>query len=111
MPKSSQRRQPPPCVSVTFRADPMVPESKLEQTEHGLVPKDEGWYVLNLRDAEWRYADGRGAVCVVSDDFEGRRRESDQHHTPRRNVDAGGARPSKGRNPSSPTTRGETMKY
>ena len=44
----------------------MVPESKLEKTEHGLVPKGEGWYVLNMRDAEWRHADGRGAVCVVA---------------------------------------------
>jgi mannose-6-phosphate isomerase-like protein (cupin superfamily) len=33
-----------------------------------------GWLVLNLRDAEWRYADGRGAVCAVLDDFEGERR-------------------------------------
>ena len=45
---------------------PMVPESKLEKTEHGLTPTGTGWYVLNLRDAEWRHADGRGAVCVVS---------------------------------------------
>jgi uncharacterized cupin superfamily protein len=56
----------------------VIPESKLEQTEHGLVPQGAGWYVLNMRDAEWRYADGRGAVCVMSDDFEGRRREPDQ---------------------------------
>jgi uncharacterized cupin superfamily protein len=56
----------------------MVPESNLEKTEHGLVPSGEGWYVLNMRDAEWRHADGRGAVCVVADDFEGWRRESDQ---------------------------------
>jgi uncharacterized cupin superfamily protein len=53
----------------------VVRESKLEQTEHGLVPKGEGWFVLNLRDAEWRHADGRGAVCVVVDDFEGWRRD------------------------------------
>jgi uncharacterized cupin superfamily protein len=52
----------------------MVPESELEQTEHGLVPKAGGWYVLNMRDAEWRHADGRGAVCVVADDFEGWRK-------------------------------------
>ncbi|MGH3072538.1 MAG: cupin domain-containing protein [Gaiellaceae bacterium] len=55
----------------------VVPESQLEQTEHGLVPKGEGWYVVNLREAEWRQADGRGAVCVALDDFEGWRR-SDQ---------------------------------
>jgi uncharacterized cupin superfamily protein len=52
----------------------MVPESKLERTDHGLVPTGEGWFVLNMRDAVWRHADGRGAVCVVGDDFEGERR-------------------------------------
>jgi uncharacterized cupin superfamily protein len=53
-------------------------EARLERTEHGLAPAGEGWYVLNLRDAEWRHAAGRGAVCVVSDDFEGWRRSGDQ---------------------------------
>jgi mannose-6-phosphate isomerase-like protein (cupin superfamily) len=52
----------------------VVPESKLEQTPHGLVPQGEGWFVLGLRDAEWRHAEGRGAVCVVLDDFENVRR-------------------------------------
>ena len=52
----------------------MVPEAKLEETEHGLAPRGDGWYVLNMRDAEWRHADGRGAVCLVGDDFEGWRR-------------------------------------
>jgi uncharacterized cupin superfamily protein len=56
----------------------VVPEAQLERTEHGLSPTGGGWYVLNMRDAEWRHADGRGAVCVVGDDFEGRRRSSDQ---------------------------------
>jgi uncharacterized cupin superfamily protein len=51
----------------------VVPESKLEQTEHGLVPEGEGWFVLNMRDAVWRHVDGRGAVCVVGDDFEDER--------------------------------------
>ena len=31
-----------------------------------------------MRDAEWRHAQGRGAVCVVGDDFEGWRRDADQ---------------------------------
>ena len=52
----------------------MVPESELEKTEHGLVARGDGWFVLNLRDAEWRHAAGRGAVCTVADDFEGERR-------------------------------------
>ena len=51
----------------------MVPESKLEKNEHGLVSKGEGWFVLNMRDAVWRHVDGRGAVCAVADDFEGER--------------------------------------
>jgi uncharacterized cupin superfamily protein len=45
----------------------MVPESRLESTEHGLVPSHEGWFVLNARDAAWRHEEGRSAVC----DFEG----------------------------------------
>jgi uncharacterized cupin superfamily protein len=52
----------------------MVPESKPQHTEHGLVPAGEGWFVLNLRDAPRRHVDGRGAVCVVLDDFEDERR-------------------------------------
>jgi uncharacterized cupin superfamily protein len=53
----------------------MVPEAALERTEHGLAPKGAGWFVLNLRDAEWRHAEGRGAVCIAVDDFEGWRAE------------------------------------
>ena len=45
----------------------MVPEAPLEQTEHGLAPKSDGWFVLNAREAGWRSAEGRGAVS----DFEG----------------------------------------
>ena len=45
----------------------MVPEAQLESTEHGLVPKGDGWFVLNARDARWRAGRGRGAYCI----FEG----------------------------------------
>ncbi|HEX7626869.1 MAG TPA: cupin domain-containing protein [Gaiellaceae bacterium] len=45
----------------------MVPEAELEATEGGLLPKGEGWFVLNARDAGWRHGPGRTAVC----DFEG----------------------------------------
>jgi uncharacterized cupin superfamily protein len=40
----------------------MVPEAPLEQTEHGLVPKGEGWFVLNARDAAWLEGE-LGAYC------------------------------------------------
>ncbi len=58
--------------------DRRVREARLQQTENGLAPEGDGWYVLNMREAEWRHVDRRGAVCVVSDDFEGWRRDADQ---------------------------------
>jgi uncharacterized cupin superfamily protein len=45
----------------------MVPESRLESTEHGLVPMGDGWFVLNARDARWNHTEGRSAIC----EFEG----------------------------------------
>ena len=45
----------------------MVPESPLEPTEHGLVPKGRGWFVLNAREAPWIERKGRGAYS----EFEG----------------------------------------
>jgi hypothetical protein len=29
----------------------MVPEARLEESQHGLVATGEGWYVLNPRDS------------------------------------------------------------
>ena len=45
----------------------MIPESQLEQTDAGLVPKGDGWFVVNAREARWRHAPGRSAMCA----FEG----------------------------------------
>jgi uncharacterized cupin superfamily protein len=45
----------------------MVPEAELERTEHGLVAKGDGWYVVNARETRWYHAEGRSAFC----DFEG----------------------------------------
>ena len=36
-------------------------------TEHGLVPKGDGWFVLNARDTHWWERTGRGVLC----EFEG----------------------------------------
>ena len=38
----------------------MVPEAPFEQTETGLAPVGEGWFVLNAREARWRHPPGRG---------------------------------------------------
>ena len=40
-----------------------IPEAKLEPTEHGVVPKGDGWFVLNAREAGWRDGEGRPAIC------------------------------------------------
>jgi uncharacterized cupin superfamily protein len=38
----------------------MVPEAPLDQTEAGLVPAGDGWFVLNARDGRWLHREGRG---------------------------------------------------
>jgi len=45
----------------------VVPEAPLEQTEHGLVPAGEGWFVVNTREARWR-EDSFGKVCFYEGD-------------------------------------------
>lgn len=41
----------------------MVPEAPLEDTDAGKVAKGDGWFVLNAKDAQWWYIDGRPAFC------------------------------------------------
>lgn len=48
----------------------MVPEAPLEQTDHGLVAKGEGWYVVNAREVRWLHTDGRGAFCDTEGDVD-----------------------------------------
>jgi uncharacterized cupin superfamily protein len=45
----------------------VVPESELVSTERGLVPKGQGWFVINARETHWRERPGRGVLC----EFEG----------------------------------------
>jgi uncharacterized cupin superfamily protein len=45
----------------------MAAEAELVGTEHGLVPKGQGWFVLNARDTQWWEREGRGVLC----EFEG----------------------------------------
>jgi uncharacterized cupin superfamily protein len=48
-----------------------VEEARLEQSEHGLSPITEGWFVLNVRDAPWVANEAFGEVCFFeSDDVE-----------------------------------------
>jgi uncharacterized cupin superfamily protein len=39
----------------------MIPEARLEHADGGLVPAEEGWFVLNAREGQWRHGEGRGA--------------------------------------------------
>jgi uncharacterized cupin superfamily protein len=44
-----------------------VDAAELVSTERGLVPKGEGWFVLNARETQWWERPGRGVLC----EFEG----------------------------------------
>jgi uncharacterized cupin superfamily protein len=46
----------------------MTTEARLDQTDHGLVPAEDGWFVLNAREGLWMHGEGRGARLG----FEGR---------------------------------------
>jgi len=50
-----------------WQSDVVVPEAQLVTTEHGLVPKGQGWYVVNARATQWWERKGRGVLC----EFEG----------------------------------------
>ena len=45
----------------------MIPEAELVTTEHGRVPRGQGWFIVNAREAQWWKREGRGALC----EFEG----------------------------------------
>src|SRR3954452_23529 len=40
-----------------------VREAQLDDLGSGLAPVTEGWFAVNVRDAEWWVSDGRGARC------------------------------------------------
>src|SRR5262245_52273109 len=46
----------------------MADEAQLEQTENGLVPKGEGWYVVNARESRWWHHDAFGSAVTFEGD-------------------------------------------
>jgi uncharacterized cupin superfamily protein len=46
-----------------------VQEAELEDFGSGLAPTSEGWFVVNVRDAEWWYAETRGARCAFENEY------------------------------------------
>jgi uncharacterized cupin superfamily protein len=49
----------------------MVEEARLEETEGGLAPATEGWFVVNVRDGRWMTNDVLGAAFIVEGDDAG----------------------------------------
>jgi uncharacterized cupin superfamily protein len=45
----------------------MVPEARMEQSEHGLVATTPGWFTVNVRDAAWVHGGHFADACI----FEG----------------------------------------
>ena len=43
-------------------------EAKHVQTDEGLVPEGEGWYVLNAREARWFHSGEFGSACTFEGD-------------------------------------------
>ena len=46
----------------------MIPEAPLEQTAFGLARGGEGWFVLNAKEARWRYREDRGEALRFAGD-------------------------------------------
>jgi uncharacterized cupin superfamily protein len=46
-----------------------VPGAQLEDFGSGLAPVTDGWFVVNVRDAEWWFAESRGARCAFENEY------------------------------------------
>ena len=44
-------------------------EARLEDAGSGLAPVTEGWFVVNVRDAEWFSSQTRGAACWFANEY------------------------------------------
>jgi len=41
-------------------------EAKIDDTEHGRVPVDGGWHILNLAEMQWATVEGGGTKAAWS---------------------------------------------
>jgi uncharacterized cupin superfamily protein len=46
----------------------MTEEAHLEQTDYGLTPATDGWFVVNVPDAAWMTNEVLGSACVLEGD-------------------------------------------
>jgi quercetin dioxygenase-like cupin family protein len=47
----------------------IVTEAPQEDSGSGLAPVSDGWFVVNVRDAEWWYSETRGAACWFESEY------------------------------------------
>jgi uncharacterized cupin superfamily protein len=47
----------------------VVAEARLHDFGSGLAPVGDGWFVVNVREAEWWLADSRGARCGFENEY------------------------------------------
>lgn len=47
----------------------VVLKARLEDSGSGLTPVTQGWFVVNVRDAEWWLEEGRGARCAFENEY------------------------------------------
>jgi uncharacterized cupin superfamily protein len=46
-----------------------MPEARMDDFGSGLAPVTDGWFVVNVKDAEWWTFDGRGARCPFESEY------------------------------------------
>jgi uncharacterized cupin superfamily protein len=46
-----------------------VDEAQLEDSGSGLTPVTDGWFVVSVREAEWWFAESRGARCAFENEY------------------------------------------
>ncbi len=46
----------------------MVEEARLEESAGGLVPANDGWFVVNVRDGRWVTNEVLGDACIFEGD-------------------------------------------
>ena len=56
------------CVAWAARIR-FLTEARLEDAGSGLAPVTEGWFVVNVRDAEWFTSETRGAACWFANEY------------------------------------------
>lgn len=59
------RTQPISChkmPKITFSI-PAMPEAKIDETDYGRLPADDGWFILNLAEIGWYSVPGSGTWC------------------------------------------------